>query len=105
MSTYYCSKDGDTLDWICWQYYAYEVSLGAAAIETDARILADVPMRENSFLFNPQTDQNIRSAVERVLEANPGLAAYPLKLPANVTIVLPDLTEQFVDNDVVKLWD
>ena len=105
MSAYYHSKHGDTLDWICWHYYIQQVGLGQAAMMTDPRVLTTATSLENSFLFNPQTDIGMHGIVEKVLEANPGLAAWPLALHAGLTIVMPDLTEQLVENDSVRLWD
>lgn len=43
--------------------------------------------------------------VEAVLEANRGLADYGNKLPAGITIVLPELTLPSKDQDVIHLWD
>lgn len=43
--------------------------------------------------------------VERVLEANPGLAARPDPLPIGTTIVLPDVPVATKVVPVVKLWD
>ena len=105
MSVHYRSKDGDNLDWICWRYYIQEVGLGAATMAVDPRLLISAATLENSFLFNPQTDIRLRGIVEKVLDANPGLAAWPLALPAGLSIVLPDLTQQLIESDSVKLWD
>lgn len=105
MENHYRTKAGDSLDWICWQYYVKEISLGAAAMAVDPRLLADSTALDNGFLLNPESDQNMQGAVERVLRANPGLAAYPLTLPAGLNIVLPALEPNRVDNETVKLWD
>lgn len=43
--------------------------------------------------------------VERVLEANPGLADLPDPLPINTLIVLPDVPVATILVPVVKLWD
>lgn len=43
-------------------------------------------------------------AVERVLEANPGLADLGARLPAEVTIALPDRPVEAAKT-LVKLWD
>ena len=43
-------------------------------------------------------------AVERVLEANPGLADLGAVLPAGVTIALPDRPVE-AKQTVTKLWD
>ncbi|SHE79594.1 P2-like prophage tail protein X [Loktanella atrilutea] len=61
----------------------------------------------------PQTvDQVCRTAygdesgyVESVLDANPGLAALGLILPAGTRITLPDLPDQAKLIPVVTLWD
>ncbi len=44
-------------------------------------------------------------AVERLLEANPGLADYPERLPAGVIIAMPDLPTPAIGATKVKLWD
>ena len=104
MSVHYRSKDGDTLDWICWRYYVQEAGLGEAAMMTDPSVLGSATLA-NSVLFGPQTDSSLRGVVEKVLEANPDLASWPLALPAGLNIALPDLNRQLVENDSVKLWD
>jgi phage tail protein X len=43
--------------------------------------------------------------VERVLEANPGLADYGPELPAGVLVYLPELTADTEQTGGVKLWD
>lgn len=43
--------------------------------------------------------------VERVLEANPGLAAAPTPLQAGTVIALPALVPASATIKVVKLWD
>ncbi len=105
MANYYRTKAGDTLDWICWHYYVKEINLGNAAMATDPRLLANKSALENGFLLNPQSDEQARGAVELVLQANPGLASYPLSLPAGLTILLPDFTQELVKSEMVKLWD
>ena len=105
MAITYRTKAGETLDWICWQYYFKEVSLSRAAMATDPQLLAHPSLLENSFLLNPDSDDSIRGAVEKVLAANAGLADYPLELPAGLNIHLPDLDEQPVEDNSVKLWD
>ncbi len=105
MSAQYRTKVGENLDWICWHYYIQEVSLGGVAMAVDPRLLENKSILETGFLLNPQTDATIRGAVEMVLQANPGLAAYPLSLPAGLNILLPDFTRELVENDSVKLWD
>lgn len=42
--------------------------------------------------------------VEAVLDANPGLAALPKRLPAGTAVRVPDVVAQSPD-PVVKLWD
>lgn len=44
-------------------------------------------------------------AVERLLEANPGLADYPERLPAGVRIDMVDLPQPAAGTKRVKLWD
>lgn len=105
MANTYRTKAGETLDWICWQYYVKEVTLGSAAMAVDSRLLANQSTMENGFLLNANSDESIRGAVEMVLQANPGLAFYPLELPSGLEIDLPDFTQEFAVNETVKLWD
>ena len=105
MAYYYRSKAGDTLDWICWQYYVKEINLGTAAMAIDPKLLMNDCALESGFLLGPRADDSARGSVERVLLANPGLSAYPLVLPAGLNILLPDLDAGEVSDDAVKLWD
>jgi len=43
--------------------------------------------------------------VEQVLEANPGLAALPHRLPIGTKIRLPDLSQADDNQSIVSLWD
>lgn len=43
-------------------------------------------------------------AVERVLDANPGLASLGPVLPANTTITLPDLPKPATEVQPIRLW-
>lgn len=43
--------------------------------------------------------------VEQVLEANPGLAKLPHRLPIGTKIHLPDLNQSDDSQSVVSLWD
>ncbi|KAB2674857.1 tail protein X [Brucella tritici] len=43
--------------------------------------------------------------IEQVLEANPGLAALPHRLPMGTKIRLPDLRQADDNQAVVSLWD
>lgn len=43
--------------------------------------------------------------VERVYDANPGLAELPMVLPTGTLIVLPDLPQAAAVVPVVSLWD
>lgn len=45
------------------------------------------------------------AAVERVLEANPGLAAGADALAEHTAVILPDLPATAGTVDVVQLWD
>ena len=45
-----------------------------------------------------------RDTAEAVLAANRGLAAYGAKLPAGVTIILPDLPKASAASQPKKLW-
>ncbi len=44
------------------------------------------------------------SAVEEILEANPGLAEYGEQLPAGLVITLPDINLPETDT-IIRLWD
>ena len=105
MANTYRTKAGETLDWICWQYYVKEVTLGSAAMAIDPRLLANQSTMENGFLLNANSDESIRGVVEMVLQANPGLAAYSLELPSGLEVYLPDFTQELTINDTVKIWD
>lgn len=43
-------------------------------------------------------------AVERVLDANPGLADLGPVIPANTTITLPDLPQPATEVQPIRLW-
>lgn len=43
--------------------------------------------------------------VEQVLEANPGLADLPHRLPLGTVIYLPELTRADATPSVISLWD
>lgn len=45
------------------------------------------------------------SVVERVLEANPGLAALGPVLPMGTALDLPDSAPAAVQEDLIQLWD
>ena len=105
MANYYRTRAGDTLDGICWQYYVKEINLGSAAMAVDPSLLADTGVLDNDFLLGPESDEIAKGTVEKVLQANPGLAAYPLVLPAGLNVLLPDLDAISADNASVKLWD
>ena len=105
MSIVYRTKAGETLDWICWQYYVKEINFGSAAMIIDPKLLAANDFVDMGFLLNSRSDETIRGAVEMVLEANPGLASYPLELPSGLAINLPDFTQTLIASDTVKLWD
>ena len=105
MASYYQTKTNDTLDKICWQYYIKEVNLGTAAMAVDPRLLSDPQLLENGFLLGPDSELNVKGTVELVLQANPGLANYPLSLPAGLKILLPDLQTRSEADTSVKLWD
>lgn len=42
----------------------------------------------------------VKGYINRIYEANPMLAQYPVKLPAGITIVMPEVEI----NDEVNLW-
>ncbi|AJQ93236.1 tail protein X [Gynuella sunshinyii] len=105
MAKYYHTKTGDMLDNICWQYYVKEINLGTAAMAVDPGLLTEPQLLENGFLLGPGSDLIIPGTVERVLQANPGLADYPLSLPAGLSILLPDLETSVEQDTSVKIWD
>ncbi len=105
MATYYRTNEGDVLDWICWNYYIREVSLGSTAMAVDPRVLSDNADLDTSFLLSQSLEDGARGTVELVLESNEGLADYPLNLPEGLQILLPDVDQQLVKNDAVKLWE
>ena len=105
MSVYYRTKAGETLDEICWQYYIKEVNLGTAAMAVDPRLLSEGELLDNSFMLGPEFDSLARGTVEQVLLANPGLADYPLMLPAGLRILLPEVEPEASSHDTIRLWD
>ena len=105
MTITYRTKTGETLDWICWQYYLKEAALGGVAMSVDPRLLENPSLLDNGFLLSKDSDKSIRGVVEMVLQANPGLASYPLELPSGLQITLPDFTERPTTNDTVNIWD
>lgn len=105
MANYYRTNEGDLLDWICWNYYVREVSLGSAAMAIDPRLLSDDVDLDSGFLLSQSLNNGLSGAVELVLASNEGLAEYPLSLPAGLRIFLPDIDQQLVENDTVKLWE
>jgi len=107
MANTYRTKAGETLDWICWQYYLKEITLGGIAMAVDPRLLDNPSLLDNGFLLNNDSDESIRGTVEMVLQANPGLASYPLALPAGLDIYLPDPATAGADvsNTTVNIWD
>lgn len=46
-----------------------------------------------------------RGRVEAVLDANPGLASRPLRLPAGVVIIMPVVPQADPVDQVIHLWD
>lgn len=70
MATTYRTKQGETLDLICWRHYGLR-----------------------------------RGIVERVLNANYGLANQPPVLPMGLSIVLPDIPQPTQTAPIQKLWD
>ena len=105
MAITYRTKEGETLDWICWQYYLKETTIGGIAMSVDPRLLQVPELLNNGFLLNADSDQTIQGVVEMVLQANPGLASYPLELPSGLEIELPDFSEAPVASDTVNIWD
>jgi phage tail protein X len=44
-------------------------------------------------------------AVEQVLEVNPDIALFAHRLPAGLSIVLPDISARGQGSQALKLWD
>ena len=110
MSLNYRTQDGDMLDYICWKYYIQDVNLNTAMMTSAPQLAAafsvdDLQRCSSSLTYGSSDEQSMRGTVEAVLAANPGLAQYPLELPAGLNIYLPDLDEQAIDDNRVKLWD
>ena len=70
MARKYRTRDGDSVDWICWRAYG-RLSTGL---------------------------------VEKVLQANTGLADRGPVLPAGVSITLPDIEQPAATSRRVTLW-
>lgn len=71
MTMRYKTREGDTVDSICWEYYG-----------------------------------GIIGSVEKVLEANPGLAAKGAVLDAGIVVTLPDIpSPPERRRRPVRLWD
>ncbi|MEE8058984.1 MAG: tail protein X [Pseudomonadales bacterium] len=106
----YRTHPGDTLDYICWKYYIQDVSLNTAMMAVDPQVASvlsseDLQQYSNSLGYGSDAGQGLEGGLEAVLDANPGLAEYPLQLPGGLTIQLPDLDQQTINDNSIKLWD
>ena len=107
MSTYYQTKDGDVLDWICWMHYGQRRRLKDAARQLGfyAAEVKDDVLEKGVQALNYSGTEDLQGIVEQILEANPGLAKIGPILPAGIQITLPDLAPQTEDTQTVQLWD
>jgi phage tail protein X len=106
MATYYTTKDGDMLDWICWQHYGQGARLMQAAYALDPRLAeASSDLTEQVLSLAQFGSSRLERVVEQVLDANPGLANRGLVLSAGTRVYLPDITPEVKDTWVVRLWD
>ncbi len=109
MSTLYRTKDGETLDFICWRYYKSAPSLAQAALVAQPQAAALMQqLEENSMLdyFTQQGDNTqLLGIVEAVLNANPGLCDRDVLLPEGVEINLPDVHNDAGTEKLIQLWD
>lgn len=107
MSTIYTTKDGDTVDHICWQYYTQSVLESAIAVQ-EPDLLDELDALEDVtdvIDISKGFENNLDGMVERVLEINTGLADYGPILPNGVKILLPDTTSIESDSrNVIQLW-
>ncbi len=78
MSITYTTKKGDVLDQLLWRFYSYNQGKGR-----------NIPVAFES-LFAPQPDPLPEGIMALIHELNPWLAAYPQKLPAGLTLILPE---------------
>lgn len=107
MSSYYQTKEGDVLDWICWMHYGQRRRLKDAARQLGfyaAEVSEDV-LEKGMQALNYTGAMDLHGIVEQVLKANPGLAKIGPILPAGINIALPELTPQVEDSQTVQLWD
>lgn len=74
----YTTKIGDVLDRILWKFYGYD--------QGQARYLPT----QFEHLFAPQPDPLPAGITAQVHELNPWLAIYGQKLPAGLSIILPE---------------
>lgn len=113
MALQYRTKEGDMLDWIAWRQYGQGFNIVEAALAMDPRLAEATQDVQNTnqdpfnnlALLIQQGKDNLEGVVESILEANPGLVDYGLRLPANVIINLPDLSPTITEFQTVRLWD
>ena len=106
MTTFYQTKQGDMLDWICWLHYGQRGRLNDAARQLDPRVTENEgPLQEGIQAISQAGAMDLRGVIEQVLDANPRLAAKGPILPAGLQITLPDLSSGVEDTQVVQLWD
>ena len=106
MPLVYVTREGEMLDWICWQYYGQRRQLEHAARELEplANEIDDT-LQQGIHALSQASPQNLSGMVEGLLQANPGLAARGPVLPAGIRIILPDYSQEVEETHVVQLWD
>jgi len=106
MTQSYITKEGEMLDWICWQHYGQRRQLEQAARELDpvANEIGDT-LQQGIQALSQASPENLTGMLERLLEANLGLAALGPVLPAGIRITLPDYSQEVEETHVVQLWD
>ena len=107
MAQVYTSKQGDMLDWICWHHYGQRRQLERAVREIDPVINHIAPALDDGIQALSQASPiSLIGVIEKVLQANPGLAAKGPVLAAGIRIKLPDFTQSGeATTQLVSLWD
>lgn len=106
MPATYTTQQGDMLDWICWAHYGQFNRLNNAARQMGPGVTdANGPLQDGLRSLSQAGAIDMQGIVEKVLDVNPRLAFYGPVLPANIEIILPEITASDVDVQVVQLWD
>jgi len=106
METTYLTSEGDVLDWICWKYYFQQLNLSAAAFANNSSELdPETTLKASTIISGYQSNEEFSSVVEMVWKANPSLVDKDLLLPSGISIVLPDIQNDVIEDNSIKLWD